>query len=208
MRSAPLSYERKLWREGYRFVAGVDEVGCGCWAGEVVAGAVILSPTLPFPAAQDSKKLSPKQRRSLAEEIKIKALGWAIGRASLSEIDILNIRQAAFLAMRRALEKLNPASEWVLADGFSIPGLTIPCSRIVKGDQKARTIAAASILAKVTRDEEMEELDKIYPEYGFGKHKGYGTAFHAAALQKHGPCALHRQSFEPVRAYVQKRSGI
>lgn len=207
MRSAPLTYERQHWRVGHVWVAGVDEVGCGCWAGDVVAGAVILSKDGPWPTAQDSKRLSPLARTKLASTIKQKSLSWAIGRASVGEIDSLNIRAAAFLAMRRALEQLKTPPTIVLCDGFTLPGIQVPSIRLVGGDHRSRTIAAASIIAKVARDQELEELDKVYPEYGFAKHKGYGTRRHAEALKMHGPCVLHRQSFAPVRVVLAQSIG-
>lgn len=200
MRSAPLTPERLYWDQGQTLVAGVDEVGCGCWAGDVYAAAVILSPLGPHPKAQDSKQLRATEREHLAETIKRQSVTWAIGIASVEEIDRLNIRAAAFLAMHRALAQLAPAPQQLLCDGFHLPGATVPCLRLIGGDHRSRSIAAASILAKVARDQAMTELEKIYPLYGFGKHKGYGTRMHAAALKRHGPTPLHRQSFAPVRA--------
>lgn len=207
MRSAPLTYEKALWQQGKLLIAGVDEVGCGCWAGDVVASAVILSPTLPPPKAQDSKKLSGKQREHLAENIKETSYAYSIGRASLSEIETLNIRGAAFLAMRRALDALGVTPDWVLCDGFMLPEITMPCTRLVRGDSKSRSIAAASILAKVTRDQELVAAETTYPGYGFANHKGYGTKEHAKALAQLGPCALHRQSFKPIRACIAERAA-
>lgn len=200
MYSALLTHERTLWKEGSLFVAGVDEVGCGAWAGDVFAAAVILSPTETSPRAQDSKQLSSLARTRLAEEIRKKSVAWAIGRASLEEIDRLNIRGAAFLAMRRALISLSMTPTTVLCDGFLIPGITIPCIRLVGGDHRSRSIAAASILAKVARDEELSLLGKEYPVYQFEQHKGYGTKAHVEALKQHGPCPLHRKSFAPIAA--------
>lgn len=207
MRSAPLLYERRYWQDGHLWVAGVDEVGCGCWAGDVVAGAVILPKEGPWPSAQDSKQLSPLARQKLAIAIKQKSLSWALGRASVMEIDTLNIRAAAFLAMRRALEQLTLTPSMILSDGFKLPGIQIPSIRLVGGDHRSRTIAAASIIAKVARDQELEKLDQTYPLYGFAKHKGYGTKQHAEALKKHGPCVLHRQSFAPVKAVLAQSIG-
>lgn len=207
MRSAPLTYERRYWQDGHVLVAGVDEVGCGCWAGDVVAGAVILSKDGPWPSAQDSKQLSPLAREKLAQVIKQKSLGWTIGRASVTEIDTLNIRAAAFLAMRRALAQLTHEPTVVLCDGFKLPGIQIPSIRLVGGDHRSRTIAAASIIAKVARDQELEAFDRTYPLYGFAKHKGYGTRQHAEALKTHGPCVLHRQSFAPVKAVLAQSTG-
>ena len=202
MRSAPLTFERALWKEGKAYVVGVDEVGCGCWAGEVVAAAVILKRDSPPPRAQDSKKLSEKQRLALTEHIKKTSFSWSIGRASLQEIDTLNIRQAAFLAMRRAIEQLSVSPDWVLCDGFNLPGITIPCTRLIHGDARSRSIAAASILAKVTRDQELKDADLLYPGYGFARHKGYGTKEHARVLETLGPTPIHRMTFEPVKTVV------
>jgi ribonuclease HII len=207
MRSAPLSYERELWKKGHVLVAGIDEVGCGCWAGNVFAAAVVLSP-LHLPQAQDSKRLSAALRTRLAENIKKKSVAWAIGQASVSEIDALNIRQAAFLAMRRALEGL-PTSvpTWVLCDGFVLPNITMPCTRLVGGDHRSRSIAAASILAKVARDQEMERYEQEYPGYGFAKHKGYGTKVHALALKTQGLSPLHRLSFKPIQTILTRTAS-
>ncbi len=204
MRSAPLQYERALWQQGHTLVAGVDEVGCGCWAGNVFAAAVILSP-LHLPKAQDSKRLSPALRTKLAESIKNESVAWAIGQASVLEIDTLNIRQAAFLAMRRALEGLQTSvPTWVLCDGFVLPKITMPCTRLIGGDHKSRSIAAASILAKVARDQEMERYEEEYPGYGFARHKGYGTKMHALALNTQGVSPLHRRSFAPVQVILAR----
>lgn len=206
MRSAPLTYERQLWKEGHTLIAGVDEVGCGSWAGNVFAAAVILSPGR-VPRAQDSKQLSSSKRRELAEEIRAKSLAWAIGSATVEEIDRLNIRQAAFLAMRRALDTLSASPTWVLCDGFHLPGIAIPCLRLVGGDHHSRSIAAASILAKVARDAEMERFDKQYSSYGFGTHKGYGTKRHLEALRTYGVTPLHRRSFAPVQELILKSTA-
>lgn len=203
MKSASLTSERSLWKKGCLLVAGTDEVGCGSWAGAVFAAAVILSPTTPPPRAQDSKRLSPLARIRLAEEIKKRSMSWAIGTASVQEIDKLNIRAAAFLAMRRALEQLTPRAETVLCDGFYLPGITTPCIRLIGGDHKSRSIAAASIIAKVARDAQMESLEQEYPGYGFARHKGYGTQEHADALKKYGICELHRRSFAPVQRILR-----
>lgn len=199
MKFAPLLTERRLWREGYLRIAGVDEVGCGAWAGEVYAAAVILDPAHPLLPAQDSKQLSAQKREAYAKEIQKKSLAWSVGRASLEEIDHLNIREAAFLAMRRALNALTQPAEWVLCDGFELKYIATPCTKMIKGDAHSRSIAAASILAKVARDQAMTEADLLYPMYHFSVHKGYGTKKHSDALKKHGPCILHRQSFAPIK---------
>jgi len=192
-------FERSLLAEGFTIFAGVDEVGCGCLAGPVHAAAVILPLNSRLGMIRDSKTLNEAQKNKLEILIKERASAWAVGSASVEEIDALNIRQAAFLAMRRAIEALSIKPEVILSDGFMIPGLAIPCRRIIKGDRYVKSIAAASIIAKVTRDREMDELDQTYPGYGFAEHKGYGTKQHQSALNTLGPCAIHRRSYEPVR---------
>lgn len=180
-------------------VAGVDEVGRGPLCGPVVTAAVILDPNKPISGLNDSKKLSEKKREQLAEEIKTKALAWSIARAEVAEIDQLNILHATLLAMQRAVESLTITPKLALIDGNRCPKLAIPCTSVIKGDSTVPAIAAASILAKVSRDREMIELDKLYPGYGLAAHKGYPTAVHLAALNKLGPTVIHRYSFAPVR---------
>lgn len=179
--------------------AGVDEAGRGPLAGPVTAAAVILDPRQPIAGLADSKTLAPARRTVLAREIETHALAWAVARADVEEIDRLNILQAAFLAMRRAVEALTLAPARVLVDGNRAPALACPVDTVVGGDRRIEAIAAASILAKVHRDREMVALDARYPEYGFARHKGYGTAAHRAALERVGPCPAHRRSFAPVR---------
>ena len=183
------------------YVAGVDEVGRGPLAGPVVTAAVILSS--PIEGVTDSKKLSPLKRRQLAVEIRERALCFAYGRAEVDEIDRLNIHHATLLAMKRAIEGLSVCPTKVLVDGLYTPDLSIPSYAIVKGDALITEIGAASILAKVLRDEEMDRMDDLYPGYGFAQHKGYPTAMHRAALQLLGPCDIHRMSYAPVAASVR-----
>ncbi len=191
---------------GYRSIAGVDEVGCGCLAGPVVAAAVVLRGPTPLPQVRDSKLLSPNQRERLAEQInKRPAVLWQIGEASVEEIDRLGIRPATVLASRRALLGLAEAPDAVVSDAFPIPDLPFPCHPLVRADQRCRAVAAASILAKVHRDRLMDHYEKTHPGYGFTRHKGYGTREHLAALQELGPCSIHRMSFAPVRAAVMCR---
>ncbi|AKD40054.1 TPA: ribonuclease HII [Pasteurella multocida] len=185
--------------KGVELIAGVDEVGRGPLVGAVVTAAVILNPHQPILGLNDSKKLSEKKRLLLAEEIKQKALAWSLGRAEAEEIDQLNILHATMLAMKRAVENLKIQPHFVLVDGNRVPELMIPAQAIVKGDGLVAEISAASILAKVARDQEMAELDKRYPEYAFAQHKGYPTALHLAKLAELGPLAQHRRSFAPVR---------
>lgn len=179
-------------------VCGIDEAGRGPLAGSVVAAAVILDPARPIAGLNDSKKLSEKKREALAQQIKESALAWSIAEATAAEIDQINILQATFLAMQRAVAGLNPAATRAVVDGNRCPKLPIPVEAVVKGDGKIAAIAAASILAKTHRDAQLRELDREYPQYGFAKHMGYPTAAHFAALKAHGPCPAHRRSFAPV----------
>lgn len=180
-------------------LAGVDEVGRGPLAGDVVAAAVILDPDRPVAGLRDSKKLSAVRREALAAEIREKALAWAVARASVSEIDALNILHASMLAMQRAVEALQPQPEYVLVDGNRLPRWSYRAEPVVKGDNRVPSIAAASILAKVQRDGELIALDEQYPGYGFARHKGYPTAVHLEALRTLGVTPVHRRSFGPVR---------
>lgn len=179
-------------------IAGVDEAGRGPLAGPVVAAAVILDELHPILGLADSKKLSARRREQLFDEIRAKALCCAVAQASVQEIDELNILQATLLAMRRAVEGLRLSPNLVLVDGNRLPVLPMRAEAIVKGDALVAAISAASILAKVTRDRWCVEVDQEYPQYGFAKHKGYGTALHLAALQAHGACPEHRTTFRPV----------
>jgi len=183
----------------YALIAGVDEVGRGPLVGAVVTAAVILDPNNPIAGLKDSKKLSEKKRAELAEEIKNKALAWSLGRAERHEIDEINILKATMLAMQRAVNGLSVHPEFVLIDGNKCPILTYPCLAVVKGDALVQAISAASILAKVARDAEMDVLHQKHPQYGFADHKGYPTVKHLAALKAHGPLMEHRRSFKPVR---------
>lgn len=188
--------------------AGVDEAGRGPLVGSVVAAAVILDPENPIEGLNDSKKLSEKKREKLFIEIQEKALAWAVAEASAAEIDELNILQASLLAMRRAVEKLGLQPEHVLVDGNKIPqGLSVSCDAVVGGDAIHPEISAASILAKVSRDREMAELDRLYPQFGFAKHKGYPTKAHFDAIAEHGVIAEHRRSFGPVRKALEQMGG-
>jgi ribonuclease HII len=187
-------------------VAGVDEAGRGPLAGPVVAAAVILDDLNPIKGLADSKKLTARKRELLYDEIRAKALCCAVAQASVQEIDELNILQATLLAMRRAVEGLRLAPKLVLVDGNRLPTLPMRAEAIVQGDALVAAISAASILAKVTRDRWCLEVDLEYPAYGFGKHKGYGTAAHLAALQVHGACPVHRTTFRPVSEVLAKGS--
>jgi len=183
---------------------GVDEAGRGPWAGPVTAAAVILDPACPIAGLTDSKKLSEAARDRLAPLIRDRALAWAIAEASPEEIDRLNIREATFLAMSRAIAGLARAPAHILIDGNALPkDLPAPATAIIKGDLTEPAISAASILAKTHRDAQMKAYCAQHPGYGFSQHKGYGTAAHAEALARFGPCALHRRSFAPVRVLLE-----
>jgi len=191
-------------------IAGVDEVGRGPLVGDVVTAAVILDPDNPIEGLKDSKKLSEKKRPLLAENIKQNAIAWAIGRATPEEIDTLNILHATMLAMQRAVQALNVTPDYVLVDGNRCPVFLseeghIETQAVVKGDDRVAEISAASILAKVARDEEMVELDKLYPEYGFAKHKGYPTKAHLEKIIEHGVLDCYRASFKPVAKVIQEQ---
>lgn len=184
-------------------MAGVDEVGRGPLAGPVIAAAVILDPENPIQGLMDSKKISEKKRILLAKEIREKALSWAIGRAENDEIDSINILQASLLAMKRAIESLSIMPELVLVDGIYRPVVDCKVEPIVKGDSKVAAISAASIIAKVARDNEMVALDDQYPGYGFSQHKGYPTKMHINALKELGISSIHRKSFSPVKRLLE-----
>lgn len=183
-------------------VCGVDEAGRGPLAGPVVAAAVILDPANPVEGLNDSKKLSAKRRELLAIEIRAKALAWSVAEATVEEIDAINILQASMLAMRRAVEGLVVKPVSALIDGNRCPALACKAEAIVGGDGKMESIAAASILAKTTRDAGMRELHVAYPHYGFDRHMGYPTAFHLQALREYGASPVHRRSFAPVAQLV------
>jgi ribonuclease HII len=183
--------------------AGVDEVGRGPLAGPVVAAAVILDPENPIQGLMDSKKLTEKKRNLLAIEIRDKATAWALGRAEHDEIDLINILQASLLAMKRAIESLPMEPEMVLVDGIYCPDVNYKMEAIIKGDSKIPAISAASILAKVARDNEMVALDNEYPGYGFSQHKGYPTKLHINALNELGVSSIHRKSFAPVKKILK-----
>ncbi len=187
--------EEALNNEGYELVCGVDEAGRGPLAGDVYAAAVILPKGLLIEGLDDSKKLTEKKREALFDVITENATAYAIASVSPEKIDEINILNAVMLAMNTAVEKLSPSADFALIDGNIARGFGIPCKTVVKGDAKSPSIAAASILAKVSRDRECYKLDEMYPEYGFAKHKGYGTKAHMQALLEYGPCPCHRKTF-------------
>lgn len=190
-----LVYEEEAYQEGYRSVCGIDEAGRGPLAGPVFAAAVILPRGTMIEGLNDSKKLSEKKREKLFDVITQTAVSYSIGFATETEIDEFNILQATFLAMRRAFDGLDVRADYAMVDGNRMPGLAADTRLIIKGDALSVSIAAASILAKVSRDRVMLEIDKIYPQYQFAKHKGYGTQLHRDLLQAYGPCPVHRKTF-------------
>lgn len=191
--------EKILWGNGYLHIAGIDEVGRGPLAGPVVAAACILPTKFELDGLNDSKQLTESKREKLFQEIKEQALGFAVGSAEPAEIDALNILQATKLAMKRAVENLKVRPHFLLIDALELSNIKIPQRGIIGGDTLSASIAAASIVAKVSRDQWMRELHELYPEYGFARNKGYGTKEHLDALRCFGPCPLHRRSFDPVR---------
>ena len=191
--AAMRAYEDKY--SDYALICGIDEAGRGPLAGPVTAAAVILPKDCQILYLNDSKKLSEKRREELFVQIKEQAIAWAVGIATPQRVDEINILQATYEAMRSAIRQLNPAPQVLLNDAVTIPGVDLIQEPIIKGDAKSVSIAAASVLAKVTRDHMMVEYDALYPEYGFAKNKGYGTAVHIAALKEYGPCPIHRASF-------------
>lgn len=192
------------WADRGQFIAGVDEVGRGPLAGPVVAAAVILDPSQPIAGLMDSKKLSEKRREELAIEIKEKSLAWAIARVDVDVIDEINILQASLRAMYISITGLSQKPDFVMVDGNRIPTeLSIPSEAIIQGDNRVPCISAASIIAKVARDQEMVEMEAIYPGYGLARHKGYPTKTHIEALYEHGVTRIHRRSFGPVKKVLE-----
>jgi ribonuclease HII len=197
-----LALENELWGKGFSFVAGIDEVGRGPLAGPVVAAAVILPAKTPVPMVNDSKKLSEKQRLELREALlALPDFQYALAEVSPEEIDRINILRASHLAMKLAMKKL-PEVDFALIDGLPVPDFPMENRAVVKGDSKSASIAAASIMAKIYRDELMVKMAEKYPGYGFELHKGYGTSAHIEALKKLGPCEIHRKTFAPVRTII------
>ena len=195
---APYHFESAAWRRGISRLAGVDEAGRGPLAGPVVAAAVVLAPGARIAGVDDSKRLLPEERQRLFDLIQERAVGVGVGIVDHLTIDRINILQATRLAMGQALGALGMEPELVLTDFVTVPGLRCPQRNLVEGDRRSASVAAASIIAKVTRDRIMEEADRKYPLYGFGRHKGYGTPEHRIALEQHGPCALHRRTFAGI----------
>lgn len=203
-----LCLENAKWAEGFSFVAGIDEAGRGPLAGPVVAAAVILPRDVPIPRVNDSKQLTAPQREELADALKnLPGIDYALGIVDAAEIDRINILKATHKAMRIAAEGLEKL-DFILVDGLPVKTLPCPSQAVVKGDAKSASIAAASILAKVTRDSMMEEYARLYPGYGFEEHKGYGTAKHIRALTELGPCPIHRRSFAPLREMLSPKEQM
>ena len=194
--------EHSLFQKGYNIIAGVDEAGRGPLADEVYAAAVILPPDILIEGLNDSKKISEKKREKLFDEIKEVSLAYAVATASVEEIDEFNIRNATYMAMNRAIEALNIKPDYVIVDGDCIKDCNYPHECVVKGDGKSLSIAAASVLAKVSRDRHMLKMAEKYPEYGFENHKGYGTKVHIEALKEFGPCEIHRKTF--IKKFVKE----
>ncbi len=208
-----LQKEIALLRQGYRFIAGLDEAGRGAWAGPVAAAAVILPLDQPdltntLVGLHDSKKLSPRKREELFDIIKVTALTFAVGLAPAEIVDELNIVGATRYAMQEALHGLGVVPDYLLVDYLQLPAVNLPQDAFPKADNTSLTVAAASVMAKVTRDRLMVDYNKTYPNYAFDRHKGYGTKLHQAALAKQGPCSLHRMSFEPLRALNNNQNKL
>ncbi len=199
-----MEYEAKAARQGFRNISGVDEAGRGPLAGPVVAAAAIFSPNIDIVDLDDSKKLSPKKREELFLEIKERATTYGVAVIGHRIIDEINILQAARLAMKQAVDQLNPIPDLLLIDGNQKIESTLDQWAIVKGDSKSLSIAAASVLAKVTRDRIMDDYHKLYPQYEFNRHKGYGTKLHRTLIQEYGPCPIHRSKFKGVSEYINR----
>jgi ribonuclease HII len=193
-------FEEEAYRKGYTIVGGIDEAGRGPLAGPVVAAVCVLPKNLLIPHLNDSKKLTPKKRREIFERLLAdETIHYGIGYATPEEIDAINIYQATIQAMKRAVDQLSVIPDCLLVDGLSLPHMTIPCVKIIRGDQLSQSIAAASVIAKETRDQLMLSAHEQWPGYGFNQHKGYGTPQHLAALKILGPCSIHRRTFEPIK---------
>ena len=202
------SYEKNLWNRGIKYVVGVDEVGRGPLAGSLVAAAVILDPNNPIQGLKDSKQLSHKRRQVLLKEIKEKALAYAYHFVNVETIDKINIYQASKRGMIEAIKKLDIIPSFILSDAMPLEEIEIPYESIIKGDTLSASIAAASILAKETRDDYMIEMDGIYPGYGFKQHKGYPTKQHIKALNEIGICDIHRKTYKPVKNIILKQLSL
>ncbi|NGP44143.1 ribonuclease HII [Bacillaceae bacterium SIJ1] len=199
------AYEKDLRSQGKEWIAGVDEAGRGPLAGPVVAGAAMLTDDFFYPALNDSKKMSPAARKACYTYIMDNALATGVGIVTAEEIDAMNIYKAAQLAMVKAIENMNQRVDHVLVDAMKL-AISTPQTKLIKGDQKSISVAAGSVVAKVTRDELMERMAYRYPQYGFHEHMGYGTKKHLEALKAHGPCELHRKSFQPIKELIEQKA--
>jgi ribonuclease HII len=195
--------ENKLQKNGYKLICGIDEVGVGAWAGPLVLGAVILSPYFRRVRLRDSKLLTQKKREKIFKIIKKKAVAWSVGLSSEQEVDQFGLTRAKQISLERALKKLSAKADFLLIDGAKFGKLPLPCEFVIRGDNKIKSIAAASIVAKVFRDKMMRQLHGDYPQYHFDENKGYGTAEHIKALEKYGASVLHRKSYKPVKKLMQ-----
>ncbi len=211
MNQPSFNNEQEYWQQGIRLIAGLDEAGMGAWAGPVVAAAVVFEPEhqVSSKLIRDSKKLSPKQREAARKDVDAEVLAWGVGEASIEEITKFNIREASHLAMRRAIGALHVKVELLLLDGTPAQiHDQIPTVNIIDGDAVSYSIAAASIIAKTHRDHVMQELNLAFPGYGFGQHKGYGSAAHQAALEQLGVCACHRPTYGPIKAIIDRKARV
>ena len=203
-----LEFEYHLWEAGFNLIGGLDEAGRGAWAGPVGAAVVVLpmDKTIlrTLSGVRDSKKMTPRQRDIWAERIREEVAVWGVGFADHQEIDSFGIVPATKMAMKRAIEGIKVSPDYLLIDAVKLTEMSIPQSILIKGDSRSLSIAAASVLAKTERDRIMVEMDKTYPEYGFSRHKGYGTAIHRNALDKYGPIAIHRKSYAPIKSILEK----
>lgn len=193
--------EKSLQRRGYKLVAGADEAGRGAWAGPLVAAAVVLPTRFRLPGLDDSKRLTPAARERLFAQIVKQAIAWSVEIITVRDVDATGVHRANHRALRQSIARLHPRPQMALIDGFALAIENIPTQRVVGGDHTVAVIAAASIIAKVTRDRLMARLHRQYPRYGFDRHKGYGTRYHDDQLKRYGPCSVHRQSFRPIRQY-------
>lgn len=194
--------EKRLLKNGFALIAGIDEVGKGAWAGPIVAAAVILNPKIKIKGVKDSKLLRAPDRQILFNQIVESAIAWTTAAVSQTEIDRLGIKQANILVIQKALKKMRPQPDYLLIDAIKIDYQNLPSSAIIDGDYKITSVAAASIIAKVTRDKMMDELAEKYPAYGFKQHKGYGTSHHFQMIVEHGICQLHRKTWQPMRYFL------
>jgi len=197
--------EKIYWDQGYKYIAGVDEAGCGCWAGPLVVGAVILPKDFDVDGIKDSKKLSEKKREKLYGEIMENSITWGVGKATVEEIDEKSLGKAKRLATLRAVFSLGIKPDYVLFDGYDQKFEGFEYQSIIKGDQNVLSIASASIIAKITRDRIIKKLSLEYPQYGFDRNKGYGTREHINSLEKHGVCGIHRRSYKPIKEFLNKK---